>query len=81
MAISAAKKREKIQAQIAELKEKLETLTASEFPLSKRSPGMPELIAAFNSVLEQNGVETLELFEYLLKAKRTGMKLSKKSET
>ena len=73
-------KREKIQKRIDELTQKLESLSQTTAPLSKQSEGIPELLDSFNNALKANNVSSVELFEYLLKAKRTGMTLVRKGE-
>ena len=72
-------KKEKLQQRINELTQKLEALNVNVKPLSKDSEGIPELLNSFNAALEANNVSSVELFEYLLKAKRTGMTLVRKT--
>lgn len=72
-------KKQKLQQKINELTQKLEALNVSEKPLSSDSEGISELINSFNATMKANNVSSVELFEYLLKAKRTGMTLVKKS--
>ncbi|ABE48934.1 MULTISPECIES: hypothetical protein [Methylobacillus] len=72
-------KREKLKQKISALTEQLEALEKQSVELNRQSEGMPELIAAFDAVVKTHKVSALEVFEVLLKAKRTGMTLVKKT--
>lgn len=71
-------KREKLKQKISALTEQLEALAQKPVELNRQSEGMPELIAAFDAVVKNHKVAAVDVFEVLLKAKRTGMTLSKK---
>ncbi|SNR93239.1 hypothetical protein SAMN05192560_1812 [Methylobacillus rhizosphaerae] len=72
-------KREKLQQKISALTEQLQALEQKPAQLNRQSDGMPELIAAFDAVVKTNKVAAVDVFEVLLKAKRTGLTLTKKA--
>lgn len=70
-------KKQKIQEKIAELQAKLAELdTPAE--LTSKSEGIPEVIEKINEVIKLHKVSSREVFEVLLKAKRTGLTLVEK---
>lgn len=71
-------KKEKLKQKISALTQQLEALEQPPQQLNRQSEGMPELIAAFDTVVKTNKVAPVEVFEVLLKAKRTGLTLIKK---
>lgn len=72
-------KREKLKQKISALTEQLEALEKKPVELNRQSDGMPELIAAFDTVVKTHKVAAVDVFEVLLKAKRTGLTLVKKA--
>ncbi|MCB5186296.1 hypothetical protein LG201_13860 [Methylobacillus gramineus] len=71
-------RRAKLQQKIADLQSKLEALEAPA-TLDSKSEGIPELIEKLNEVIKLHKVAAPEVIEVLLKAKRTGLTLVKKS--
>lgn len=71
-------KKEKLKQKISALTQQLEAMEQSPQQLTRQSEGMPELIGAFDAVVKTNKVTPVEVFEILLKAKRTGLTLTKK---
>lgn len=70
-------KADKIKKKIAVLTQQLEELAQKPEPLTRKSEGFPELIAAFDHVVKTHKVNAAEVLEVLLKAKRTGLTLNK----
>ncbi|MBL8504837.1 hypothetical protein [Methylobacillus glycogenes] len=71
-------KREKLQQKIDALTQQLQQLEQPSQQLTRKSEGVPEVIAAFDAAVKINKTTPVELFELLLKAKRTGLTLIKK---
>ncbi|MCB5191454.1 hypothetical protein LG198_12015 [Methylobacillus arboreus] len=71
-------KREKLKQKISALTQQLEALEQKPSQLTRQSEGFPELIAAFDTVVKTHKVASVDVFEILLKAKRTGLTLVKK---
>lgn len=70
-------KRIKLEQKIAELQEKLSTINDIKYVNSK-SEGFPDLIEKLNEVIKLHQIDTATAIEVLLKAKRTGLTLTKK---
>lgn len=71
-------KRDKLQQKIDALTQQLQQLDQPSQLLTRKSSGVPEVIAAFDAAVKANKTTAVELFELLLKAKRTGLTLTKK---
>lgn len=70
-------KADKLKQKIAALTQQLEELNQKQEPLTRKSEGFPELIAAFDNVVKTHKVTAVDVLEVLLKAKRTGLTLTK----
>ncbi len=71
-------KRVKLQEKIASLQAQLADLDQKPVSLTRSSDGVPELIEQLNKVIKLHKVETVDVIEVLLKAKRTGRTLAPK---
>lgn len=71
-------KRDKLKQKISALTQQLEALEQKPVQLTRQSEGFPELIAAFDTVVKTHKAAPVDVFEVLLKAKRTGLTLVKK---